>query len=88
MLLLKCPEGGCQKTFLACIYCCKEGIKKKCLEWDKKFDEVKAQVIDDKYLEKYGEPTYTIPLSRRKRRKRKNPVEKKEKQVIKMEEEE
>lgn len=73
-MLIYCPDINCQRDTLVCIFNCKLNIK--CPLYYKRYEDIKAEVIEIKYLEKYGEPEYPIPLELI--RKQKN-LEKKEK---------
>lgn len=68
-----CPLSKCHGTVdpLICIYRCKVGRKIKCVEYTRQYPELSKLVIEIKYVEKYGEAEFPLPISMRKRRKRK-----------------
>ena len=63
--LLKCSGS---RSIMYCIYVCKVGTKIKCNEYTRKFELLKAAVVEVKYITKYGIPEYPLPISMRKRR--------------------
>ena len=67
-----CPASKCNGTVdsLTCIYHCKVGTKTKCLEYSRNYLLIKEMDIDEKYIIKYGEIFLPVPLSMRKRRKK------------------
>lgn len=69
-----CPHSRCHGTVdaLTCIYQCKVGTKVKCVEFARNYLLIKEMEIDEKYILKYGEIFLPIPLSMRKRRKKRN----------------
>lgn len=67
MLNLYCEYDGKFQSYLVCIYRCPKARKEKCCEYAKKFAEIFTEPIDPKYIERYGEPEYVVPLSLKKK---------------------
>lgn len=69
---VNCPKLKCQGTVdcLTCLYKCKAGTVTKCRAYAGKYLEIKDLEIDQMYIEKYGEPNILIPMTMRKRRRR------------------
>jgi len=65
--LLKC--GG-TKDATVCVYMCKTGTKSRCPEYSRKYQELLKFQPEEKITEKYGAPELVLPLSLRKKRKR------------------
>ena len=73
MLLLYCPKlkGGGTRDVLACLYHCPKATRGKCKEYMNKWDAVQVYQVDQKYIDKYGEPKKIVPVALRRRRARK-----------------
>jgi hypothetical protein len=56
-----CPDINGQRMSLTCIYRCK--IKRNCVEYTKLYEEICNEQIEEKYIEKYGQPEYPLPLA-------------------------
>lgn len=71
-LAMRCPKLKCggSKDVVVCLFICKIGTKAKCPEYARRYQEILKLDIEPKYRERYGEPVITLPLSLRKRRKR------------------
>lgn len=68
MLVLFCEIDCCKKNYISCIYLCPSSQKKKCQSWNTNIDKIEAQPLDDKYITRYGTPTYyrkPIPKARK-----------------------
>lgn len=62
-----CPDINCQRTSLTCIYRCK--INTKCAEYTKLYEKICENPVEEKYIEKYGQPVYPEPLALLKKQK-------------------
>lgn len=67
-----CPASKCHGSVdaLVCIYRCRVGTKIKCAAYASNYEQIRDLEIEEKYLEKYGEAVRPLPLSMRKRRKK------------------
>jgi hypothetical protein len=57
---------------LICVYTCKEKIKLACPTYAAKYEEIKTMLIENKYLTKYGIPSFPVPKSLQSKKERKN----------------
>lgn len=71
-IILYCPKSKCNGTvpMEKCLFLCPIGRVAKCSAYAKCYLQIKEAEIDPKYIERYGEPHLPVPMSMRKRRKR------------------
>ena len=69
---LYCPNLKCGGTvnILKCLYRCPKSRIIRCTAYTEVYPKLLTFDVDDKYVEKYGEVSIPVPLSLRKRRKR------------------
>lgn len=69
---MRCPQLKCggSKDATVCIYLCKVGTKSKCPEYGKHYDDLLKFQPGEKVVAKYGAPELVLPLSRRKKRRK------------------
>jgi hypothetical protein len=70
-----CPDIKFDRDTLVCIYNCK--IAHRCVAYEKMYEAIKEQPIEEKYITKYGVPKFVVP----------DGIARKEKQRIKREKE-
>lgn len=72
---LYCPLIHSQRGIEYCLYRCPACKKAKCAEYLKYYGAISIFEVDQKYVDKYGEPPLVVPLALRKRRKRRTQEE-------------
>lgn len=81
-MIVYCPdrENACINA-LICAFSCPTSVKLKCSEYKKNYEKLKKLLIEQRYLDKYGLPSFPDPSVTRKVRQKKTtepvkPVEK------------
>ena len=77
-MLIRCPRNKANgfKNSLICIYNCKFNVD--CRIYEQNYTKFQEELIDEKYLLKYGEPSFPLPSSIAKKAER---LSKKEKEM-------
>lgn len=70
-------DGDKQVNCLVCVYSCPKHVKLKCKTYEENYEKIKALLIEQKYLTKYGIPTFEVPLSLRPKKTKKETPPKK-----------
>lgn len=76
-MIVYCVDREHQHNVLICMYSCSESTKIKCAIYTAIYEELKVLKVEDKYINKYGEPKLPIPkaLRPKKEKKKKKVVE-------------
>lgn len=75
-IIVFCPllKNG-SRDVVFCLYKCTKSRLAKCKEYLRVYPDLLNFDIEDKYIEKYGAPIITVPMSLRKRRRRRTAQE-------------
>jgi len=70
-MIVWCEKDGgqCQINALICVYSCAIKVKELCKTYAENYEKIKALLIEQKYLTKYGIPNFVEPKSIRKKKK-------------------